>query len=64
MMQITKWLSPDQKPYGKKYTLRQWCEQECRDIERRTGRKCIIREEAGGRIAVFKLREKKGSNNE
>ena len=64
MMQITKWLSPDQTPYGENKTLREWCEQECRDIERRTGKECIIREEANGRIAVFKLRHKKGSNNE
>ena len=64
MIQITKWLSPEQKPYGEKLTLRQWCEQECRDIERRTGNKCVIRKGAGGSIAVFKLREKKGKKNE
>ena len=57
MIQITKWLSPDQKPFGEEITLRQWCEKECKDIERRTGKKCIIREDANRNIAVFKLKK-------
>ena len=59
MIQITKWLSPNQKPYKEKLTLREWCEQECRDIERRTGYKCIIRDDASKNIAIFKLKERK-----
>jgi len=57
VIQITKWLSPDQKPFGEEITLRQWCEKECKDIERRTGKKCIIREDANRNIAVFKLKK-------
>ena len=47
-------------------TLGQWCEQERKDIQRRTGKECIIKENASGQIAVYKLtkNQKKGKNNE
>ena len=47
-------------------TLGQWCEQERKDIQRRTGKECIIKENVSGQIAVYKLtkNQKKGKNNE
>ena len=68
MKQITKWFFPKQKTYcrGERMTLGQWCEQERKDIQRRTGKECIIKENASGQIAVYKLtkNQKKGKNNE
>ena len=64
MIRITKWLNPKQHTMhrGELITVKKWCEKECEDIQKRTGVRCVIKDDTIGHIAVYKMKRtnKKG----
>ena len=58
MIQITKWLNPDDKTWSSEYngyiTTRQWLEEERERLQNLTNKKVVIRSNIKGAQAIFR----------
>ena len=56
MIQITKWINPDDKVYcqGKYISNREWLENEKKIVEEKSGKKTFIMDSGDGSQALFR----------
>ena len=58
MIQITKWLNPDDKTWSSEYngyiSTRQWLEDECNRLRKLTDKKVFIKSNIDGAQAIFR----------